>query len=110
MKHLKIFENYKINESIWVEMDSKYEDEDYNIYIDAWTTYDDDDEAEDGRTIAMINIITGEVTYKDNRAKYDDFAKEVINDVLDSLPEIREKRKDDIEKYLLKQQMKIYNI
>jgi hypothetical protein len=69
-------------EPIWSEIKSDYVDEETNeTYIDAWVSPDD----EDGRTIAIINNNTGEVIYKDERAKTDYLAQEVINDVLNGL-------------------------
>jgi hypothetical protein len=68
--------------SIWSEIRSDYVDEETNeTYIDAWVSPDD----EDGRSIAIINNNTGEVIYKDERAKTDYLAQEVINEVLNSL-------------------------
>lgn len=108
MKYLKTYENYKLNESIWMEVESEYEDDEYNIHIDAWKSNSNDEDS--GSSIATINIITGEVTYKDKRAKTDFLAQEVINDVLESLPEIREERKDEIEEYLIKKEAQPYNL
>lgn len=108
MKYLKKYENYILNGSIWTEIESVYEDDEFNIYIDAWKHNSNDDDS--GSVIATINIITGEVTYKDERAKGDSLAQEVINDVLNSLPEIREERKDEIEEYLIKKEAQPYNL
>jgi len=90
----KIFES---NESIWSEITSNFEDEDdHVIYIDAYKTHT----SEIARVIATINIKTGEVTYKDKRAKTDSYAQEVIQEVIaDILPERR--RDIEIEKYNL---------
>lgn len=69
--------------SIWSEVKSDYVDEETNeTYIDAWVSPDDD---EDGRVIAIINNNTGKVTYKDERAKTDYLAQEVINEVIQGL-------------------------
>jgi len=66
---------------IWSEIHNDFED-DGIIYIDAWTT---DDENEDGSVIAKINTITKEIKYLDERAKTNEFAQEAINEVLNTL-------------------------
>ena len=71
----------KINENIWSEIHSDYE-ENNDIFIDAWST---DDDNESGSTIATINKLTKNIVYIDDRAKTNEFAQEVINDVLLSL-------------------------
>lgn len=108
MKYLKKYENYKLNGSIWMEIESVYEDDEFNIYIDAWKHNSNDDDS--GSVIAIVNIITGKIIYKNEKAKTDYLAQTVINDVLDSLPKIREERKDEIEEYLLKKDTQIYNL
>lgn len=60
--------------SIWSEIRDTFED-DGILHIDAWKT---EDEEEDGRTIAKINIQTGAVEYLDERAKTDYLAQETI--------------------------------
>lgn len=64
--------------SIWSEIRNNYEDEGI-VYIDAWLT---DDDMEDGKIIATVNPKTSEVIYKDERAKTDVYAQEMINEVL----------------------------
>ena len=64
--------------NIWSEIRSNFEDESI-VHIDAWITPDDN---EDGRVIANINKITGNVQYIDDRAKTDTYAQEIINEVL----------------------------
>lgn len=91
------FKLYESNESIWSEITSNFEDEDEHIiYIDAYKT----PTSEVARVIATINIETGEVIYKDKRAKTDNYAQEVIQEVIaDILPE--RKKEIEIEKYNL---------
>ena len=65
--------------SPWKEIRNDYTDSAEGlIYIDAWTSPDDD---EDGRTIATIDL-DGNVTYKDERAKTDKGAQEAIREIL----------------------------
>ena len=66
--------------SIWSELRSDFEDDDI-IYIDAWLSEDD---MEDGKTIAKVNVLTGEVDYLDNRAKKNKEAQELIKEAINS--------------------------
>jgi hypothetical protein len=66
---------------IWSEIRDTFEDEGI-LHIDAWTT---EDEEEDGRTIAKINLTTGEVEYLDERAKTDESAQETIQFHVDEI-------------------------
>ena len=67
--------------SNWGEIRNDFIDEDKGIAtIDAWVTEDDNEE---GTVIAEINIVTGLVTYMDTRAETDDYAQEVIKEILD---------------------------
>ena len=61
-------------EPIWSEIRDSFEDEGI-LHIDAWKT---EDEEEDGRTIAKINMQTGAVEYLDERARTDEHAQEII--------------------------------
>ena len=61
-------------EPIWSEIRDTFEDDNI-LHIDAWTT---EDEEEDGRAIAKISLLTGMVTYLDERARTDRNAQEVI--------------------------------
>lgn len=70
----------------WTEIHSDFE-EDCLIFIDAWTT-DAGDEA--GNVIAKVNKKTREVIYIDERAKTDELAQEVINEVLAAIPTEKE--------------------
>lgn len=64
--------------SIWKEIRNTHEYQGV-IYIDAYLT---DDENEDGRVIAKINISTGKVDYIDARAENDVYAQKVIQEAL----------------------------
>ena len=56
-----------------------YDDEEERWYVDAWFT---DDDNEEGIVIAKIDLENKKVEYLDTNAKSDDYAQEVINDVL----------------------------
>lgn len=56
-----------------------YDEEEKNVYIDAWFTEDDNEE---GTVIAKVNYKTKEVEYLDNNAKTDKYAQAVINETL----------------------------
>ena len=64
--------------NIWSEIRSNFEDESI-VHIDAWITPDDNEE---GRVIAKVNKVTGNVQYIDDRAKPDLYAQEIIKEVL----------------------------
>ncbi len=70
---LSKFENGGI---IWSEIRADFEDDGY-IFVDGWLTENDDEE---GKTIAKINIKSDEVMYVDERAKNDSYAQEVISE------------------------------
>lgn len=61
-------------ENIWGEIRWDYLDD--IITIDAWLT---DDDNEEGRVIAEIEA-DGEIIYKDDRAKTDAYAQEIIKE------------------------------
>lgn len=65
-------------ESIWSQISNDFEDNGF-VHIDAWTTEDDNEE---GKVIAKIDMITAEVTYIDERAKTDKNAQEAINEAI----------------------------
>lgn len=67
--------------SKWSEIRNTHSDDEY-VYIDAWET---DDDNEEGKVIALINIKTKEVGYAVNSARYDDYAQEIINETLSNL-------------------------
>ncbi len=65
--------------SKWIEIKSDFEDEDGTIFIDAYTS---EDENESGKVIAKIK--NGKVEYLDVDAKSDEYAQEVINDIINN--------------------------
>ncbi len=68
--------------SKWTEIRSDYYDDiEEKQYVDAWLT---DDENEEGEVIAKINLATKEVEYLDSDARYDEYAQEVISEVLEN--------------------------
>lgn len=81
--------------SIWSELRDSFEDEGI-LHIDAWTSEDENDE--DGHTIAKINTRTGEVCYLDERARTDYEADELISGnveiILNSIKEDLDKTMD----------------
>lgn len=70
-----------MEENIWLEIRSNYEDEGI-VHIDAWKTSDDNEE---GTVIAKVDIKTGNVQYIDDRAKTDAYAQEIIQEVLNDI-------------------------
>ena len=74
--------------SKWAEIKSDYyDDEEGKQYVDAWLT---DDGNEEGEVIAKINLATNEVEYLDSDARYDEYAQEVIGEVLENGYELTE--------------------
>jgi hypothetical protein len=73
-------------ENIWSEIRSGFEDEGV-LYIDAWVSPDDNEE---GKVIATINLETGRVSYRDDRAKTDAYAQEVISLALQTIASSKE--------------------
>lgn len=67
--------------SIWSEIERDYFNGKKWI-IDGWLTSDQDEE---GKTIANIDPITGKVEYVDERAKTDDYAQKIINEVINQV-------------------------
>lgn len=67
---------------IWKEIRDNFEEEGIR-HIDAWTSEDENDE--DGHTIAKINMENGEVEYLDERAKTDANAQETIQFWVDEI-------------------------
>lgn len=65
-------------ENIWGEIRNEFEENDL-VHIDAWVTANDNEE---GKVIALVNSSTGDVTYKDERAKTDTYAQEMIQEIL----------------------------
>lgn len=66
------------NENIWGEIRNDFQDDDI-IYIDAFLT---DDDNEEGKVIAKVNVRTTEIEYLDDRARTDSYAQEMIIDAL----------------------------
>ena len=68
--------------SKWAEIRSNYYDEEEEKqFVDAWLTDNDDEE---GTVIAKIDLATKTVEYLDADARYDEYAQEVINEVLEN--------------------------
>ena len=68
--------------SKWAEIRSNYYDEEEEKqFVDAWLTDNDDEE---GTVIAKIDLTTKTVEYLDADARYDEYAQEVINEVLEN--------------------------
>ncbi len=55
--------------------------------IDAWET---DNDNEEGKVIAKVHLDTKEVEYLDPDARYDEYAQEVIDEVLEEGYELTE--------------------
>lgn len=78
----------------WAEIRNDYVDENdiskgfVTMYIDAWKTPDDN---EGGKSIAEIKLIVDkdtpliEIIYKDNKAKTDEYAQEMIREGVEFL-------------------------
>ena len=67
--------------SKWSDIRSDYYDDIEGIQtVDAWLT---DDDNEDGKVIAKIHLDTKTVDYLDPDAETDEYAQEVINEVLE---------------------------
>jgi hypothetical protein len=79
-------------ENIWSEIRSGFEDEGI-LYIDAWVSPDDNEE---GKVIATIDLETGVVSYRDDRAKTDKYAQEMISLVLQNITPDQDIPEDNI--------------
>ena len=67
--------------SKWSEIRSNYFDDEEGVQtVDAWLT---DDDNEEGEVIAKIHLDTKTVDYLDPDAETDEYAQEVINEVLE---------------------------
>lgn len=64
--------------SIWSNINNEFQEEN-QVYIDAWLTSDDN---ENGSVIAIVHLNTGEVEYRDERARTDEAAQEIIQETL----------------------------
>lgn len=66
----------------WSEIRNDFcDEEEGKVYIDAWSTYDD----EEGIVIAKVNYRTKEIEYLEDSARTDEYAQEVIKEVLDGI-------------------------
>lgn len=65
--------------NIWGEIRNDFTDGDDITHIDAFLT---DDDNEEGLVIARVSWVTGCVEYIDDRAKTDNYAQEMIQQVL----------------------------
>lgn len=69
--------------SKWREIRNDYcNEEEGKVYIDAWKTSNGNEE---GKVIAKVDYKTKEIEYLNNAAKTDEYAQEVIKEVLDSI-------------------------
>lgn len=69
--------------SKWKEIRNDYcDEEEGKVYIDAWRTSSGNEE---GKVIAKVDYKTKEVEYLNDAAKTDEYAQEVIKEVLDSI-------------------------
>lgn len=69
--------------SKWREIRNNYcDEEEGKVYIDAWKTSNGNEE---GKVIAKVNYKTKEIEYLNEEAKTDEYAQEVIKEVLDSI-------------------------
>lgn len=60
----------------WKEIRHDYVDEDAFCYIDAW-----EDEIQQGKTIALVDMLSGRVIYYDPLARVDIMAQSVIKEI-----------------------------
>jgi len=89
----------KENENIWSEIKADHTDEDLGItHVDAWTSPDDD---ENGTIIATIDD-KGNITYKDERAKSDKYAQEIIQEAIIRIDDERHELVDKVIEVLKK--------
>jgi FMN-dependent NADH-azoreductase len=58
-----------------------YDEEEEKYFVDAWKTSNDNEE---GEVIAKIDLANEAVEYLDNDAKYDEYAQEVIDEMLEN--------------------------
>lgn len=69
--------------SKWAEIRNNYcDEEEGKVYIDAWKTSNGNEE---GEAIAKVDYKTKEIEYLNEAAKTDEYAQEVIKEVLDSI-------------------------
>jgi hypothetical protein len=58
-----------------------YDEEEEKYFVEAWKTLNDNEKSE---VIAKIDLANKTVEYLDNDAKYDEYAQEVINEMLEN--------------------------
>jgi hypothetical protein len=68
--------------SYWSQINNEFFDDEGFTLIDAWETEDDNEE---GKVIAKIDVTNGNVSYLDERAKTDSLAQENIKEVVDRI-------------------------
>lgn len=69
--------------SKWAEIRNDFVCEDsHKVYIDAWIT---DDDNEEGVVIARIDMNTKNIEYFDDDARSDDYAQQIIKEVIAEL-------------------------
>jgi len=69
--------------SKWREIRNDYcDEEESKVYIDAWKTSNGNEE---GKVIAKVDYKTKEIEYLNEAAKTDEYAQEVIKEVLDGI-------------------------
>lgn len=67
--------------SKWAEIRCDfYDDEEEKWFVDAWLT---DNDNEEGTLIAKIDLATKKVEYIDADERYDEYAQEVIKEMLE---------------------------
>ena len=67
--------------SKWMEIRCDFfDEEEEKYYVDAWLT---DDDNEEGTVIAKIDLTAKTVEYLDEDAKTDEYAQEVIKEMLE---------------------------
>ena len=67
--------------SKWAEIRCDfYDDEEEKWFVDAWLT---DNDNEEGTVIAKIDLATKKIEYIDVDARYDEYAQEVIKEMLE---------------------------
>lgn len=69
--------------SKWAEIRNNFcNEEEGKVFVDAWETDADDEE---GIVIAKVDYKTKEIEYLDDDAENDEYAQEIIKEILDSI-------------------------
>ena len=67
--------------SKWAEIRCDFfDEEEAKYFVDAWET---DDDNEEGTVIVKLNLADGTLEYLDEDAKTDEYAQEVIKEILE---------------------------